>query len=324
MPPSAEPVAMVLASRQSFISSDCHQHHLSICSLIRIGPAKTLCQTVAATPYSTRPTLPHVNQKWPALNDTCFKLVVCNLTWLHQKPTQPPPQFFLQHWAGSRPSDFGFYLPRGNSFGYFLDGLLDPYNQLHMGSCAEETAMPKNFAIESYQRAAKAWEAGAFKDKIIPVEINVKLLDKVTIVSKDEDHINIKFDKVRTLKPVFKNERGTVTAANTFTLNDGASAVVLITAEESRLRGIKKLAKIISYAEAACAPINFPIAPTLGIPMALDKAGLEFKDMTKIKINDAFPVAALASMKILEIKAEKVNVNGGAVALGNPIGSSCC
>ncbi|WAQ86717.1 hypothetical protein PtA15_7A445 [Puccinia triticina] len=148
-----------------------------------------------------------------------------------------------------------------------------------------------NFAIESYQRAAKAWEAGAFKDKIVLVEINFKLLDKVTIVSKDEDHINIKFDKVRKLKPVFKNERGTVTAANAFTLNDGASAVVLMTAEESRLRGIKKLAKIISpaYAEAA-----------------------------------SFPVVALASMKILGIKADKVNVNGGAVALGHPIGSSCC
>ncbi|WAR55543.1 hypothetical protein PtB15_6B284 [Puccinia triticina] len=201
--------------------------------------------------------------------------------------------------------------------------------------------MPKNFAIESYQRAAKAWEAGAFKDKIIPVEINVKLLDKVTIVSEDEDHINIKFDKVRTLKPVFKNERGTVTAANTFTLNDGASAVVLITAEESQLRGIKKLAKIIckqhhikfvyssfkgsrwlknqytnlrttSLCRGGLCANQLPIAPTLGIPMALDKAGLEFKDMTKIKINEAFPVVALASMKILGIKAKKVNVNGGA------------
>nr|QRY06415.1 acetyl-CoA C-acetyltransferase [Puccinia triticina] len=236
-------------------------------------------------------------------------------------------------------SNTPFYLPRGNSFGHFSvsdaiikDGLWDPYNQIHMGSCAEETALKHSigrdaqddYAIESYERAAKAWEAGAFKDEIVPVEIKDKRSDKVTIVSEDEEYKNVKFDKLRTLKPVFKKERGTVTAANASTLNDGASAVVLMTAEEARLRGTKKLAKIISYAEAACAPIDFPIAPTLAIPMALEKAGLEFEDMSKIEINEAFSVVALANMKILGIKADKVNVNGGAVALGHPIGSSGC
>lgn len=236
-------------------------------------------------------------------------------------------------------SNSPFYLPRGASFGHFQasdsivkDGLWDAYNQIHMGSCAEETAVKHSigreaqddYAIESYGRAQKAWESGAFKQEIVPVEIKDKRSGKVTIISEDEEYKNIKLDKVRQLKPVFKKENGTVTAANASTLNDGASAVVLMTGEKADSMGIKKLAKIVSYADAACAPIDFPIAPTLAIPLALKKAGLRIEEMAKIEINEAFSVVALANLKLLGINSDRVNVYGGAVALGHPIGSSGC
>jgi len=236
-------------------------------------------------------------------------------------------------------SNTPFYLPRGASFGHFQasdaiikDGLWDVYNQIHMGSCAEETAVKHSigreaqddYAIESYTRAKKAWEAGVFKDEIVPVEIPDKRTGKPTVVSEDEEYKNIKMDKVRSLRPVFKKENGTVTAANASTLNDGASAVVLMTGEKADALGVKKLAKIISYADAACAPIDFPIAPALAIPIALKKAGLKIEDIAKIELNEAFSVVALANLKILGITSENVNVYGGAVALGHPIGSSGC
>lgn len=153
-----------------------------------------------------------------------------------------------------------FYVPRGASFGHFQasdsiikDGLWDPYNQIHMGSCAEETAVKHSigreaqdeYAIESYSRAKKAWESGAFKDEVVPVEIKDKRSNKVILISEDEEYNNIKLDKVKSLKPVFKKENGTVTAANASTLNDGASAVVLMTGDKADAMGIKKLAKII-------------------------------------------------------------------------------
>ncbi|CAH7689075.1 acetyl-CoA acetyltransferase [Phakopsora pachyrhizi] len=236
-------------------------------------------------------------------------------------------------------SNSPFYLPRGASYGHFQatdsivkDGLWDAYNSIHMGSCAEETAVKHSigreaqddYAIESYSRAKKAWEAGVFKDEIVPIEIADKRTGKVTLVNEDEEYKNIKLEKVRSLRPVFKKENGTVTAANASTLNDGASAVVLMTGEKADALGIKKLAKIISYADAACAPVDFPIAPTLAIPIALERAGLKIEDMSKIEINEAFSVVALANLKILGINSEKVNVYGGAVALGHPIGSSGC
>ncbi|MBW0500942.1 hypothetical protein O181_040657 [Austropuccinia psidii MF-1] len=236
-------------------------------------------------------------------------------------------------------SNSPFYLPRGASFGHFQasdaiikDGLWDAYNQIHMGSCAEATAeklsigreAQDDFAIESYNRAKKAWQTNAFKDEIVPVEILDKRSGKTITINEDEEYKNIKMDKVRQLKPVFKKEGGTVTAANASTLNDGASAVVVMTGEKADALGIKKLAKIISYADAACAPIEFTIAPARAIPIALKKAGLQIEDMAKIELNEAFSVVALANLKLLGVSSEKVNVYGGAVALGHPIGSSGC
>lgn len=236
-------------------------------------------------------------------------------------------------------SNSPFYIPRGATFGHFQasdaiikDGLWDAYNQIHMGSCAEETAVKQSigreaqdeYAIESYTRAKKAWDAGVFKDEIVPVEIKDKRSGKVTVISEDEEYKNIKMDKVKTLRPVFKSENGTVTAANASTLNDGASAVVVMTGEKADAMGIKKLAKIVSFADAACAPVDFTIAPALAIPLALKKAGLTMDDMAKVELNEAFSVVALANMKILGLSPEKVNVYGGAVALGHPIGSSGC
>ncbi|EGG04176.1 uncharacterized protein MELLADRAFT_37614 [Melampsora larici-populina 98AG31] len=234
-------------------------------------------------------------------------------------------------------SNSPFYLPRGASFGHFQasdsivkDGLWDVYNQIHMGNCAEKTANDHSisreaqdeYAIESYRRATEAWSQNVFKEEIIPIEIMDKRTGKLTSVVEDEEYKNIKLEKVKSLRPVFKKEGGTVTAANASTLNDGASAVVLMTGEKADELGVKKLAKIIAYADAACDPIDFPIAPTLAIPIALKKAGLKISDMSKIEINEAFSVVALANMKILGIDHSKVNVNGGGVALGHPIGSS--
>lgn len=237
-------------------------------------------------------------------------------------------------------SNSPFYVPRGASFGHFQasdsivkDGLWDVYNQIHMGTCAEKSATDHSisreaqdeYAIESYRRAAEAWKRKAFEDEIIPIEILEKRTGKITKVEEDEEYKNIKLEKVKSLKPVFKKENGTVTAANASTLNDGASAVVLMTGEKADELGVKKLAKIISYADAACDPIDFPIAPTLAIPLALKKAGLKLSEMSKIEINEAFSVVALANLKILGIQdAKNVNVNGGGVALGHPIGSSGC
>ncbi|KAH9824671.1 Thiolase, N-terminal domain-containing protein [Melampsora americana] len=234
-------------------------------------------------------------------------------------------------------SNSPFYLPRGSTFGHFQasdsivkDGLWDVYNQIHMGNCAEKTAKDHSisreeqdeYAIESYKRASEAWSQDRFKEEIIPIEILDKRTGKVSKVIEDEEYKKIKLEKVKELKPVFKKDGGTVTAANASTLNDGASAVVLMTGEKANELGVQKLAKIISYADAACDPIDFPIAPTLAIPIALEKAGLKIEEVSKIEINEAFSVVALANMKILGLDHQKVNVNGGGVALGHPIGSS--
>ncbi|KAG0150795.1 hypothetical protein CROQUDRAFT_37895 [Cronartium quercuum f. sp. fusiforme G11] len=234
-------------------------------------------------------------------------------------------------------SNSPFYLPRGTTFGHFQasdaivkDGLWDVYNQFHMGTCAEHTAETHSisradqdaYAIESYKRAAAAWASGAFADEIVPVEIADKRGGKPTIVVEDEEYKNIKLEKVASLRPVFKKDAGTVTAANASTLNDGASAVVLMTGSKANELGVSKLAKIISFADAACAPIDFGVAPARAIPLALEKAGLSLDDMAKIEINEAFSVVALANLKLLNLTPERVNVYGGAVALGHPIGSS--
>lgn len=201
------------------------------------------------------------------------------------------------------------------------------YNNFHMGNCAEKTARDHGFtredqdayAVESYRRAAEAWKAGAFKDEIVPVVIVDKKGDM--IVSEDEEYKNIKLDKVPTLCPVF-DKAGTVTAANASTLNDGASAVILSTKDEADKLGVKPLAKILGFADAAHAPIDFPTAPAKAVPLALEWAGVDKDDVALWEINEAFAVVALANNKILNLDARKVNTLGGGVSLGHPIGSS--
>ncbi len=213
--------------------------------------------------------------------------------------------------------------------GMVLDGLTDVYNKVHMGVCAEKCATDysisreeqDNFAIESYTRAAKAWSEGKFADEVVPVEIPQRKGDPV-IFAEDEECKAVNFDRIPTLPTVFKKEEGTVTAANASTLNDGASALILVSKEKMEELGLKPLAKIVSYADAAQAPEDFTTAPSKALPIALKKAGLELTDIDFFEFNEAFSVVGLANNKILGLDASKVNVNGGAVAIGHPLGSS--
>lgn len=213
--------------------------------------------------------------------------------------------------------------------GMVLDGLTDVYNKVHMGVCAEKCATDYNitredqdqFAIESYKRSAKAWSEGKFAEEVIPVSIPQRKGEPV-IFAEDEEYKAVNFDRLPTLPTVFKKEEGTVTAANASTLNDGASALILVSKEKMEELGLKPLAKIVSYADAAQEPENFTTAPAKALPIALKKAGLELTDIDFFEFNEAFSVVGLANNKILELDAAKVNVNGGAVALGHPLGSS--
>lgn len=213
--------------------------------------------------------------------------------------------------------------------GLLLDGLTDVYGKVHMGVCAEKCAEKyevtreeqDQFAIQSYQRSAKAWSEGHFKEEVVPVEIPQRKGDPI-IFSEDEEYKAVNFDKIGTLSTVFQKENGTVTAANASTLNDGASALVLMSKEKMEELGLKPLAKIISYADAAQAPEWFTTSPAKALPIALKKAGLEISDIDFFELNEAFAVVGLANNKILGLDPSKVNVNGGAVALGHPLGSS--
>ncbi|MDF2930713.1 MAG: acetyl-CoA C-acyltransferase [Chryseobacterium sp.] len=213
--------------------------------------------------------------------------------------------------------------------GMVLDGLTDVYNKVHMGVCAEKCAADyyftredqDNFAIESYKRSAKAWSEGKFAEEVVPVSIPQRKGDPI-IFSEDEEYKAVNFDRLPTLPTVFKKEDGTVTAANASTLNDGASALILVSKEKMEELRLKPLAKIISYADAAQEPENFTTAPSKALPIALKKAGLEISNIDFFEFNEAFSVVGLANNKILGLDAAKVNVNGGAVALGHPLGSS--
>ena len=212
--------------------------------------------------------------------------------------------------------------------GITKDGLLDVYNKVPMGNCAELCAKEynisredqDNFAITSYTRAADAWKAGRFDNEIVPVSVPQRKGDPV-LVSEDEEYKNVFLDKIPGLKPAFDKE-GTITAANASTLNDGASALVLASAEAVEKYGLKPIAKIVSYADAAQAPEWFTTAPSLAVPKALEKAGLKTSDVDYWELNQAFSVVGLANIKILGLDASKVDVNGGAVALGHPLGNS--
>lgn len=213
--------------------------------------------------------------------------------------------------------------------GMILDGLTDVYNKVHMGVCAEKCATDysitredqDNFAIQSYTRSAKAWNEGKFAEEVVPVSIPQRKGDPI-IFAEDEEYKAVNFDRLPTLPTVFKKEEGTVTAANASTLNDGASALILVSKEKMEELGLKPLAKIVSYADAAHEPENFSTAPAKALPIALKKAGLEISDIDFFEFNEAFSVVGLANNKILGLDAAKVNVNGGAVALGHPLGSS--
>jgi len=212
--------------------------------------------------------------------------------------------------------------------GITKDGLLDVYSNVPMGNCAELCAKEYNitredqdaFAIESYRRAAAAWEAGKFADEIVAVPVPQRKGDPV-MVSKDEEFTNVFLDKIPSLRPAFDKE-GTITAANASTINDGASALVLASEEMVQKLGLKPLAKIVSYADAAQAPEWFTTAPSIAIPKALEKAGLTTSDVDFWELNEAFSVVGIANTKILGLDPAKVDVNGGAVALGHPLGNS--
>jgi len=211
--------------------------------------------------------------------------------------------------------------------GIVKDGLTDVYHQNLMGNSAELCAAKYNitreqqdaFAIDSYKKSAAAWSAGKFNDEIAPVTVKGRKGD--VVVGEDEEYKNVDFAKIPGLKPVFQKD-GTVTAANASTLNDGASAMVLMSKEKAIELGIKPLAKIVAYSDAEQAPEWFTTSPSVAIPLAVKKAGLQMSDISYFEINEAFSVVSLANNQILNLDPTKVNVNGGAVALGHPLGSS--
>ena len=212
--------------------------------------------------------------------------------------------------------------------GITKDGLLDAYSKVPMGNCAELCAtkyeitreQQDQFAITSYQRAAAAWQAGRFADEVVGVSVPQRKGDPV-LVNEDEEYKNVFLDKIPALRPAFDKE-GTITAANASTLNDGASALILVSEEAVQKYNLKPIAKIVSYADAAQEPEWFTTAPSLAIPKALEKAGLSVADIDYWELNQAFSVVGLANMKILGLDPAKVDVNGGAVALGHPLGNS--
>jgi acetyl-CoA C-acetyltransferase len=208
------------------------------------------------------------------------------------------------------------------------DGLTDAYDNNAMGVsadlCASEYKISREeqdqFAIQSYERSAKAWEAGKFDNEIIPVAVPQRKGEPV-IVSKDEEYTNVKLDRVSTLNPAFTKD-GTVTAANASTINDGAAALVIMSEEKAITLGLQPLAYILSYADAAQEPKWFTTSPALALPKALKKANLTIEDVDYFEFNEAFSVVGLANAKILNIDLNKINVNGGAVSLGHPLGCS--
>ena len=212
--------------------------------------------------------------------------------------------------------------------GITKDGLLDVYSKVPMGTCAELCAKEykftredqDNFAIASYTKSAEAWKAGKFTSEIVPVSVPQRKGDAI-VISEDEEYKNVILDKISSLRPAFDKD-GTITAANASTLNDGASALILASKEAVEKHGLTPIAKIRSYADAAQAPEWFTTAPSLAIPKALAKAGLTTENVDYWELNEAFAVVGLANTKILGLDPSKVDVNGGAVALGHPLGNS--
>jgi acetyl-CoA C-acetyltransferase len=235
-------------------------------------------------------------------------------------------------------SNVPYYVPKAR-FGYkygnaeFVDGLVkdglfEVYYKFPMGNCADNTAKEMNitreeqdnYAIQSYTRSAEAWNAGAFKDEVIPVEIKGRKGETI-IIDEDEEFKNVMFDKIPSLRPVFDKD-GTVTAANASTMNDGASALVLMSKEKVQELGVKPIAKIIGFADAAQDPLWFTTAPAIAIPKAIKNAGITERDVDFYEINEAFAAVAIANQRQLNLDNDKLNVFGGAVSLGHPLGAS--
>ena len=233
-----------------------------------------------------------------------------------------------------------YYVPRANQHppfgnismedGLIKDGLWDVYNQIHMGVCAEETAKKHKvsrqeqdeYAIQSFHRAQKAWKDGRFADEIAPVTIKGKKGE--TDIERDEGYDNLREEKVPTLKPAFVKDGGTVTAANSSTFNDGASALVLGSRDIATEYGSRSrvLARIVSSADAAVDPVDFPVAPAKAVPIALERAGISKDQVSVWEVNEAFAAVIKANQKILELDGANVNMLGGAISLGHALGSS--
>ena len=224
---------------------------------------------------------------------------------------------------------------QGNKFGPATmvdgmqrDGLVDAYDNNAMGTCADLCATEYSFsredqdafAIQSYERSAKAWADGKFNEEVVPVEVPQRRGEPI-VISEDEEFKNVKMDRISTLRPVFTKD-GTATAANSSTINDGAAAMILMSEKKAKELGLKPLAYIKSYADAAQEPEWFTTAPAKALPKALSKAGIDIKDVDYFEFNEAFAVVGLANMKILGLDDSNVNVNGGAVSLGHPLGCS--
>ena len=235
-------------------------------------------------------------------------------------------------------SNIPYYIPKAR-FGYKYghseiidglqkDGLWEVYNNFAMGNCADNTAIEKNisreeqdeYAIESYTKAKKCTEENKFKSEIVPIEIPQKKGNPL-LMDEDEEFRNVHFDKIPTLRPVFSKD-GTVTAANASTINDGASALVLASKEKAEQLDLNPIAKIRGFADAAQEPLWFTTAPSIAIPKAMKNAGIEKSDIDFYEINEAFSAVAIANIRELDLNPEIVNVNGGAVAIGHPLGAS--
>lgn len=235
-------------------------------------------------------------------------------------------------------SNIPYYVPKaryGYKYGHgeltdglLKDGLWEPYYNFPMGNCADNTAKEMcitreaqdEYATNSYKRVAQATDAGYFKNEIVPVSVPQRRGDDL-VIDTDEEYKNVKFDKIPSLRPVFSKE-GTVTAANASTINDGAAGLVLMSKEKAEELGLKPIAKILGFGDAAQDPIWFTTSPALAIPKAMKMAGVEKSDVSYYEINEAFSAVALANQQKLELDGDKLNVFGGAVALGHPLGAS--
>ncbi|KAL6266183.1 hypothetical protein P5V15_003043 [Pogonomyrmex californicus] len=235
-------------------------------------------------------------------------------------------------------SNVPYYLARGKTpygevklqDGIVFDGLTDVYNNCHMGICAEITAKKLNitrqqqdeYAISSYKRSAIAYENNVYKDELIPISVPQKKGKTDINFTEDEEYKRVNFEKFGKLSTVFQKENGTVTAGNASTLNDGAAALILTTTDVAQKLNLKPLARVVAFQDAATDPIDFPIAPALAVPTLLFKAGVNKNDIALWEINEAFSVVVVANQKMLDIDPAKINVHGGAVSLGHPIGMS--